>query len=297
MTSFRRGRTSRQSARHCGRAAGAVGVTASLSSALVRESRPARSSPSHDPLGRPRCVGPRLRATPFVSGPTAAALASRRRRSGCEPPSTSPCRTVATCSGPTTTSTRRRSCRAIDRAHASTGLAVMSATRTLIDLARFVGPVADAALDAALRDGLTAEHALHRRIVALRSSGRVRHPQAARRASRAGRSRGAATAGSSGGTSELCARTRLPRPIDPGGAVTEPAIAWSASTAGSPEPPVVVELLGYRWHRTKDQMAPRRCTAERPRSSTDCDRCSSPYDQVTADPSTVVDQTRAALRA
>ena len=41
----------------------------------------------------------------------------------------------------------------------------MSATRTLIDVARFVTPDRlTAALDAGLRDGLTSEMALHQRI-------------------------------------------------------------------------------------------------------------------------------------
>lgn len=55
---------------------------------------------------------------------------------------------------------------------------VMSATRTLIDLARFVPPAAlTAALDSAIRDGLASEELLHRRIVALRSSGRYGIPK------------------------------------------------------------------------------------------------------------------------
>ena len=55
---------------------------------------------------------------------------------------------------------------------------VMTATRTLIYLARFVGPAAlTVAFDSALRDGGTSEDLLHRRISALRSSGRYGIPK------------------------------------------------------------------------------------------------------------------------
>jgi len=53
----------------------------------------------------------------------------------------------------------------------------MSATRTLIDLARSVGPAElTAAPDSALRDGRTSGDLLHRRIASLRSSGRYGIP-------------------------------------------------------------------------------------------------------------------------
>jgi hypothetical protein len=92
------------------------------------------------------------------------------------------------------------------------GIAAMSATRTMIDVARFVRPDRlTAALDAALRDGLTSEEALHQRITQLRSSGRYGIPRLL-----------AVIEGSEitrGGHSwlerrflELCGRAMLPRP-------------------------------------------------------------------------------------
>ena len=60
----------------------------------------------------------------------------------------------------------------IDRAR-KYGLPVLSVTRALIDLARMIGPEAlTVALDSAIRDGGTSEDFLHRRINALRTSGR-----------------------------------------------------------------------------------------------------------------------------
>ena len=53
------------------------------------------------------------------------------------------------------------------------GLPVLSATRTLIDISRSVKPaLLTTAVDSALRDGATSEEFLHRRIAALRTSGR-----------------------------------------------------------------------------------------------------------------------------
>lgn len=133
-------------------------------------------------------------------------------------------------------------------------LPVLSATRTLIDLARHIdAPRLTAALDSALRDGLTAEHALHRRIVELRSSGRYGIPRLldvieGLEATRGGHS------WLERRFLELCAQAglRLPRTqvelARAGGRMVR-VDCWF-------EPgPVVVELLGYRWHRTVEQMS------------------------------------------
>jgi hypothetical protein len=54
---------------------------------------------------------------------------------------------------------------------------VTSPTRTLIDIAAHEAPARlSAALDGALRDGLTSEDHLHRRIAALRTKGRYGIP-------------------------------------------------------------------------------------------------------------------------
>ena len=181
----------------------------------------------------------------------------------------------------------------IDRATVD-GIPALSATRTLIDLARFVDERAlTAALDSALRDGLTAEHALHRRIVELRSSGRYGIPKllAVIEGSEASR----------GGHSwlerrflELCRIGRVRRPE------TQRVLSRARDRlvrvdCRFPGTPVVVELLGYRWHRTKEQMA------------RDAERLNAlildgfrqmqfTYDQVTVEAEWVLDQVRAALR-
>ena len=100
----------------------------------------------------------------------------------------------------------------IDRATVE-GVRAMSATRTLIDLSRFVaGPALTAALDAAFRDGLTSESLLHRRITALRATGRHGIPRLLAVIEGAEAIRG--------GHSwlerrflELCAEAGLPRPL------------------------------------------------------------------------------------
>ena len=180
----------------------------------------------------------------------------------------------------------------IDRATAS-GLATMSATRTLIDSARFVSPAAlTAALDSALRDGLTCEDLLHRRIVALRSRGRYGIPRLI-----------AVIEGievSRGGHSwlerrflELCARAGLPRPE------TQRVLSRTKDhlvrvDCRFPGTRVVVELLGYRWHRTNEQLARDAARLNalvldgfKPMQFT--------YDHVTVEPDWVIDQTRQAL--
>jgi hypothetical protein len=182
----------------------------------------------------------------------------------------------------------------IDRATIS-DLATMSATRTLVDVARFVSAKSlTAALDSALRDGLTTEEVLHRRIVALRSRGRYGIPQLIAVIEGAEVTRG--------GHSwlerrflELCSAAGLPQPT------TQQVLSRAKDRmvrvdCRFPGTRVVVELLGYRWHRTNEQLA--RDAARfnalvldgfAPMQFT--------YDQVTVDGEWVVAQTRQALEA
>ena len=134
----------------------------------------------------------------------------------------------------------------IDRATID-GLPATSPARTLIDLARFVGPKQlTAAVDSALRDRLTSELHLHRRIVALRSRGRYGIPKllAVIEGSEASR----------GGHSwlerrflELCASAGLPKPSAQQvmARTNEHLVRVDCHFPGTR---VVVELLGYRWH-------------------------------------------------
>jgi len=140
----------------------------------------------------------------------------------------------------------------IDRATVD-GLAVTSATRTLIDLA----PTVDArrltvAVDSALRDGLTSDDFLHRRVNALRNRGRK-------------------------GTTRLLTALVGGEPARGGHSFLERAFLDLLAASGHALPetqvvvgtrsgklirvdcrfagtPLVVELLGYEHHRTRMQM-------------------------------------------
>ncbi|MGH9271047.1 MAG: hypothetical protein ACRDZ2_07220 [Ilumatobacteraceae bacterium] len=180
----------------------------------------------------------------------------------------------------------------VDRA-AAHGLPVLAAARALIDLSRFVGPkTLTAALDGAIRDGLTTEHHLHARIVDLRSRGRYGIPKLVAVIDGAEASRG--------GHSwlerrflELCARAGLPRPDTQVvlSKARDRLVRVDCRFAGTP---VVVELLGYRWHRTKEQL------------TRDAERLNAlvmdglrpiqfTYDHVTLESAWVIAQLRAAL--
>jgi hypothetical protein len=134
------------------------------------------------------------------------------------------------------------------------GLAVVSPTRTLIDLARSATPrQLTAALDSALRDGKTTEDFLHRRIADLRSSGRYGIPAllAVIEGSEATR----------GGHSWL-ERRFLELVGSAGLPVPETQVVLSRRDQRLIRVDcffraqrLVVELLGYRWHRTRAQMA------------------------------------------
>ena len=141
----------------------------------------------------------------------------------------------------------------IDRA-AVGALPVISATRTIIDLARSeTSEPLTKALDSALRDGLTSEVFLHGRIAALRGSGRYGVPRLLDVIDGAEIGRG--------GHSwlerrflELVAAAGLPRPA------TQQVLARTRTRTVRVDcrfegTPLVVELLGYRWHRTKEQMS------------------------------------------
>ena len=134
------------------------------------------------------------------------------------------------------------------------GLPVTSPVRTLLDLARVLpGEQLAACLDSALRDGGTNEDLLHRRVQALRSQGRFGLPLlhevlAGHEASRGGHS------WLEREYLRLAARAGLPRPevqqvLSRAG---DRLVRVDCRFAGTN---VVVELLGYRFHRTRGQMA------------------------------------------
>lgn len=133
------------------------------------------------------------------------------------------------------------------------GLPVTSPTRTLIDLATTCSPkVLTAALDGALRDRLTTEEFLHRRIVELRSRGRYGIPKllAVIEGVEAAR----------GGHSwlerrylEVIAAAGLQRP-ETQAIVAKRDDRLIRVDCRFPGTRLIVELLGYRYHRTELQM-------------------------------------------
>lgn len=141
----------------------------------------------------------------------------------------------------------------IDRARVDR-LPVTSAARTIIDLARFGDPpTLSRAIDSALRDGLVSEDLLHRRICALRTKGRFGIPKlldvlAGAEVTRGGHS------WLERHVLQLIADAGLPRPLSQqvltraGDRLVRVDLQFAGTT-------VVVELLGYRFHRSKAQMA------------------------------------------
>lgn len=144
-----------------------------------------------------------------------------------------------------------------------------------------------------MRDGLISEELLHRRIVALRTRGRYGIPKLLAVIEGSESSRG--------GHSwlerrylELCAADGLPRPS------TQQVLARTHDRVVRvdcrfPGTRVVVELLGYQWHRTKEHL------------TRDAERLNAlvldgfapmqfSYDQVTGNPAWVMAQTHLALR-
>jgi hypothetical protein len=141
----------------------------------------------------------------------------------------------------------------IDRAWAH-GFPKTSATRTIIDLARHgTAEEVTRALDSALRDLLTTERFLHKRITKLRSKGRYGIPQLL-----------AIIEGEEitrGGHSylerrflEIVAEAGLPKPE------TQVVLSRAGDRLVRVDcffrdADLVVEVLGYRWHRTELQMS------------------------------------------
>ena len=182
----------------------------------------------------------------------------------------------------------------IDRA-AVDGLACTSAARTLIDLARTedVGGLT-VALDSGLRDGKFNESLVHRRIVALRSSGRFGIPRLLDAVEGVDATRG----GHSFLEREylrLLSGDGLPLP-------TTQAVLTRAGDhlvrvdfrfEGTP---VVVEVLGYHSHHTKEQL---RRDTERMNALLADGFCpyQFTYDHVVSDPGDVLAVTRRALAA
>jgi hypothetical protein len=133
------------------------------------------------------------------------------------------------------------------------GLPVTSPTRTLIDIAHATdrGALTEA-LDGAIRDGLTNEDHLLRRIMALRGRGRYGLPKLVDVLSGSEITRG----GHSWLEREFLAasaRAGLPCPL------TQQVLSRTRDRivrvdCHYPGTRVVVELLGYRWHRTTDQL-------------------------------------------
>ncbi len=170
---------------------------------------------------------------------------------------------------------------------------VLSGARTLIDLARTESiERLTTALDSGLRDGKFNESLVHRRIVAIRSTGRYGIPRLLEAIEGADVIRG----GHSWLEREylrLISTSGLPRP-DTQQVLTSANGSLVRVDFRFPGTPVVVEVLGYRFHRTKQQL--RRDTERmnallreglRPYQFS--------YDQVVGDPRSVIDETRAAL--
>ena len=133
------------------------------------------------------------------------------------------------------------------------GIPVLSPARTLISLS--VDTPAErltAALDGALRDGLVTERFLHQRIADLRSKGRYGIPHLLSVIEGSEITRG----GHSWLEREylrLVAGAGLPRPL------AQQVLGRRGTSLirvdfHFPGTPVVVEVLGYRWHRTTAQM-------------------------------------------
>lgn len=140
----------------------------------------------------------------------------------------------------------------IDRAVVD-GIPVLSGARTLIDLARTESRERlTVAFDSGLRDGRFNESLVHRRIVALRSRGRFGIPRLLEAIEGAEVVRG----GHSWLEREflrLVASSGLPVPN------TQQVLSRAGDRLVRVDfhfvgTPVVVEVLGYRWHRTKEQL-------------------------------------------
>jgi very-short-patch-repair endonuclease len=176
------------------------------------------------------------------------------------------------------------------------GIPSMTGARSLIDAARHLSPRRlTVALDSALRDRRVTEDLLHERIVALRSSGRHGIPKLLAVIDGAEAARG--------GHSwlerrflDLCAGARLPRPV------TQKVMSKAKNRlvrvdCHFPGTSLIVEVLGYRWHR-----------GNRAQFNRDAERINAltlggnlvlqfTYDHVVAEPAWVIEQVRTALQS
>lgn len=133
------------------------------------------------------------------------------------------------------------------------GIPTTSSTRTVIDLARLVSPAQLlAALESAIRDGGTSEDALHRRIGKLRTKGRFGIPTLldiidGREVARGGQS------WLEREYLQLIVASGLPRPATQQvlTKARDRSVRVDCRFAGTN---VVVELLGYMFHRSAGQM-------------------------------------------
>jgi very-short-patch-repair endonuclease len=181
---------------------------------------------------------------------------------------------------------------AIDREEFE-GLPITSPARTLIDLARHASPAQlQAAIEHAFAEGLVNEDHLHRRIGSLRTKGRYGIPLLLSVLERREVTRG----GESWLEREylrLLHRAGIRRPetqvvLARAGDHAVRVDCWFAGTE------VVVELLGYRFHRTKSQL---NRDAARHNALLAAGKLvyQFTYEHVTTTPDAVVAQTRAAL--
>lgn len=173
------------------------------------------------------------------------------------------------------------------------GLPVLAPARGLIELARYASAAhMAAAVDSAIRDGQIVERALHERIVDLRSQGRHGLPLLAEVLAGAEVTRG----GNSWLEREylrLLDAAGLPRP-DLQQVLSRTRDQLVRVDCRFPGTNVIVELLGYRWHRSRQQMSRDAARANaliadgfRPFQFT--------YAHVVSEPSYVTETTRRAL--
>ena len=174
------------------------------------------------------------------------------------------------------------------------GIPIFTAERELVDLSRYVPrPRLSVAVDCALRDRVTTEDRIHERVVALRTSGRHGVTKLIDAIEGAEITRG--------GHSwlerrflQVCRRGRIPRPV------TQQVVTGSKDRLVRVDfrfrdTMVIVEVLGYRWHR-----------GSRAQLNRDVERINAllragfhplqfTYDHVTAQPDWVINQIRGTL--
>lgn len=173
------------------------------------------------------------------------------------------------------------------------GVRCLSGARTLLDLARYEDVERlTIALDSGLRDGKFNEALVHRRIVAMRSSGRFGIPKLLEAIEGAEVIRGAHS-WLEREYLRLVAEAGLPLPD------TQRVLARAQGRLVRvdfrfPGTPVVVEVLGYRYHRSTEQL--RRDAARMNALLAEGLRpYQFPYEQVVSEPDVVAEETRVAL--